>query len=52
MKCHTLFSKKNKKSITNLLSVESAHGVVSVKTDWKSLQTDSQCDLGHVYHDR
>ena len=32
MKCQSqiLFSRKNKKIITNLLSVESAHSVVSV----------------------
>ena len=30
MKCHILFSRKNKKNIINLLSAESAHSVVSV----------------------
>ena len=31
MKCQILFSRKNKKNITNLLSAESAHSMVSVK---------------------
>ena len=31
MKCQTIFSRKNKKNITTLLSAESAHGVVNFK---------------------
>ena len=31
MKCQILFSRKNKKDITNLPSAESAHSMVSVK---------------------
>ena len=30
MKCHIQFSRKNKKNVTNLLSTESAHSVLSV----------------------
>ena len=31
MKCQILFSRKNKKNITSLSSVESAHSIVSVR---------------------
>ena len=32
MKCHILFSRKNRENIISLLSAESAHSVVSIKT--------------------
>ena len=37
MKCHIQFSGKNKKNITNPLSAESAHRVVSIKNTFKVL---------------
>ena len=33
MKCHILFSSKNKKNITNLSSAESVHSVVCVNLE-------------------
>ena len=30
MKCQSLFSRKNKKNIVNLMSAEFAHGIVKV----------------------
>ena len=33
MKCQILFSRKNKKNVSNLLSAESAHGGVIVNTE-------------------
>ena len=33
MKCHILFSRKNKKNIISLLSAVSAHIVISVNTN-------------------
>ena len=33
MKCQIFFSRKNKKNITSLLSAESAHSMVSVKSE-------------------
>ena len=38
MKCKTLFSRKNKKNITNLSSAESAYSMVSVKQEDHCMQ--------------
>ena len=40
MKCQILFSRKNKKNITNLSSAESAHSLVSVNLDQDHLLWD------------
>ena len=46
MKCQILFSRKNKKNITNLSSAESAHSMVSVNTGFKCLTI--QARLVHI----
>ena len=44
MKCQILFSRKDKKNIINLSSVESAHSVVCVKADIRTCILNSQMD--------
>ena len=44
MKCQILFSRKNKKNISNLPSAESAHSVLSIKVT--DLLKFAECPFG------